>query len=68
MTRAHARGHTGVLRHGGPLLFRFLPKQSFAKSPRTFLRVPPEKRPLTHIMKGRPTSDYDEVPDRGRRN
>ena len=46
LTQAHARGHTGVLRHGDPLLFRFLPKQNPAKNARTFFRFPPKKRSL----------------------
>ena len=34
LNRARARGFTVVLRRGGPLLFRFLAKQSFRKRPR----------------------------------
>lgn len=47
LSRARARGSTGVLRRGGPLLFRFLAKQTFRNERENFLRVPPEKRPLT---------------------
>jgi hypothetical protein len=46
LARARARGLSGVLRHGGPLLFRFLPKQSSAKNARTLFRVPHENRSL----------------------
>ncbi len=46
MTRAHARGLTGVLRHGGPLLFRFLPKQRFRKERENFLSGPSRKAGL----------------------
>lgn len=46
LNRARARGFTGVRRHGGPLLFRFLTKQTFHNERENFLRVPPEKRPL----------------------
>jgi len=46
LNRARARGLTGVPRHGGPLLFRFLAKQRFRNLRENFLRVPPEKRPL----------------------
>jgi hypothetical protein len=47
LNRARARGFTGVLRHSGTLLFRFLSKQTFRKGRENFLWVPPEKRPLT---------------------
>jgi len=39
LIRARARGFTGVLRHGGTLLFRLLAKPTFRKRRENFIRA-----------------------------